>query len=214
MTTGNALITAHRARNYLWCEGDSYMAGAFGVVLSDMLNATCARGVTVTAVGGSDMPTIASRVIANPTLAAQCRAVIWDGSANGVVADGNGSFTASVNSYLASIDSILAVTGTNIVFLPPVAVGPSSGFTQTDLNYVQAMLSIRDSLVSRGVGTLDPIDTLGPLNNGTAGDLADVAAHVVPSSLLVSTPHLNSTAMTAMANAIQSLLVSKGWMDA
>jgi hypothetical protein len=196
------LRAARRARSYIWTDGDSYMSGASGVVLRTLLSTATGRQVTNTAAGGATISDCLTRIQGLTHLAYQCRFVYWNGSETiGTLAD-----------YLAVVDDILDVTGLNVVFLPPVAPGPSSSSAITA--DVQNGIDLYDALVERGVGTFDPIDVLGPLNDASAEDLQDWAAHVVPRSLRLDSVHLNSTAMTAIANEIAATLTARGWTDA
>lgn len=189
---------AKRERSYLWTEGDSYMDGALGVELKTLVLTAASRGGADTSVGGATIEDIATRTEANTDLARQCRLVLWNGSADG---------DSNVASHLAEFDRIITVMGTSCVLLPPVSVGPSSSSAITA--YTQAMIDIYTGLVVRGVVTFDPIDVLGPLGDGSANDLQDYAARVVPRSLLLDSVHLNLTAMTAIANRIASTLTAE-----
>jgi hypothetical protein len=196
------LAAAKRARSYLWTEGDSYMSGSGGVVLRTLLSTATGRQVTNTSAGGATISDCLTRIQGLTHLAYQCRFVYWNGSET----------IDTVAAYMAIIEQILDVTGDDVVFLPPVAPGPSSSSAITA--DVQKGIDLYDALVERGVGTFDPLDVLGPLNDASANDLQDWAAHVIPRSLRLDSVHLNSTAMTAIANQISATLTARGWTDA
>jgi len=183
----------------LHAEGDSYMAGAYDVRLKDMIGVETGRLMQATARGGSTMAEIRARIEADPSLAYKT-VVLWDGSANGY---------GSVDAYLAEIDAIIALVGAeHLLLIPPVNVGPSTTGEVSD--YTLELEAIRDAIAARGVRTFDAIPVLAELADGSEQDLRDVAARVVPSSLLLDDVHLNSRAMQAIAGEVARQLSDAG----
>jgi len=193
--------TRLRSLNHLalHAEGDSYMAGAYQVILADMIGRETGRLIERTARGGSTMAEIRARIEADPSLAYKT-VVLWDGSANGY---------GSVEAYLAEIDAIVALLGTeHLLLIPPVTVGPSPDGAPTD--YTRDMQAVRDAIAARGVLTFDPVPVLARLADGSEQDARDVAAGMVPSSLLIDDVHLNARAMQAIAEEVARTLASAG----
>jgi hypothetical protein len=181
----------------IYAEGDSYMAGSYGVVLGNDLRVSNRRQVANSAVGGSSLADIKARILARPSLKGQPM-VIWDGSANG--------FTTPAAS-LALIDDIITYHGdpSKIVYIPSVNVGPSS--TGVPSSFTLDLEAVRDGLTTRGVQTFDPVPLINALSTGTAQDNLDVSARVVLYSQLVdSLVHLKQSAMNIIGAKVTDIL--------
>jgi hypothetical protein len=189
---------AKRERSYLWTEGDSYMDGAYGVELKNVVRTASSRGSGDTSAGSSTVTDIVTRILANDDLRRQCRLVVWDGSANG--------FT-TVAAYLAEIDTALAQVPSTPVWLPPVNVGPSASSTPTA--YTLGMEAIYAGLQQRNVATFDPVTLINnALNDGSGNDLQDMAARVVVRSVLLDSVHINQAAIDVVAAQIATTLTA------
>ncbi|MCK0196336.1 hypothetical protein MWN34_05350 [Ancylobacter sp. 6x-1] len=197
-------VASQGQTNRIATNGDSYMAGAGGVILNDLLRTGTGRTVVNIGAGGSTMAEALTRLQAAPYLR-DYTWVIWDGSANSY---------GSVSAYLATISDIVTSIGhSRIIFIPPINVGPSDSSTPT--SYTNDLLSIYAGIQSLlGANrTFDPVaDVFATMGDGSANDTQDLAAHVVPRSLLLDQTagqvHLGATAMAAVEAKIAAMLTS------
>lgn len=184
--------------NPIHVGGDSYAAGGAGSALQNSLRTATGRVVINTGLGGSTLAAVLERILAAPYLIGMTT-VIWDGSANGY---------GTVMGELAIYDQIIQVCGRNkLLIIPSIDFGPSTSSTPSA--YALDRMATRDGLRARGVAVLDAQAILAPLNDGSAGDLQDVSAGVVPRSCLADGVHLAVTPMNAVATSAASLLVAR-----
>ncbi|MEM1398735.1 MAG: hypothetical protein AAGF58_02585, partial [Pseudomonadota bacterium] len=180
----------------LHIEGDSYMAGAYSLVLGQKIANAAGRPYVANAVGGNTFQQIRDRLLAAVGLHG-LTTVIWDGRANGY---------GDVATTLALIDDIAAVVPKNrLIILPPVRYA-----FETEA-YNDDMTAIFEGIKERGIKTLDPFDILAPLNDGSPADLDAIKPenHHIPPSLFPfesDNVHLGEEALDAMAAAIADLL--------
>jgi hypothetical protein len=198
-------ITSRNVTTRIWAEGDSYMDGAGGVVLNNMLRSDTGRVVISTAVGGATLSDVLSRIQSCSSFLAGRTVVIWDGSPNSY---------GTVAAYLAIVDQIAAIVGIGkLIFVRPAAVGPSSDGSVTQLTL--DIEAVGAGLVSRGIATFDPVPVANALVTvPTAQDTKDISARVICQSLLldqsVGQVHLAQTTMNAEAATLEALITSLG----
>lgn len=189
----------------LWSEGDSYMDGAGGVVLNDKLETALGYPVVNSAVGGSTLAGIRSRIIAKNYLRNR-PLVIWDGSANG--------FT-DVASSLALMQEVRDWKGdANIVWIASIATpNPATASSPTVSAYTTSLVSLRNAAITAfgSAHVYDPLPVLQALGNGGTDDNNDIAAGLAPRSTLLTQNsgevHLSNAAMNAVA--ADSVLLTK-----
>ena len=111
-TLTNAELQFYSSRNIAdrtWAEGDSYVGGAGGASFAIGLR-NQGRVVISSAVGGSELADIQTRVTQYRRMIQQCsRIVIWDGSPNGYV---------DAESYADEMQGILDTAGIDFIVLP------------------------------------------------------------------------------------------------
>lgn len=182
----------------LWGEGDSYMAGSTGVFpLNGELSIQSARPVNNTAAGGSTMATAASRMAAL-TARFSDTLVFWDGSPDGFV---------SVAASMANYATIVGLLGHDRYLIAhPVRRAAMSA------QLLQDTLDIQTALAAAYPGHIfDAQAALAALGDPVA-DAADIAANVVPSSLLVAdNTHLKAGTLATIAGQMATVLTSNGW---
>ncbi|WP_423068393.1 hypothetical protein [Devosia sp. CN2-171] len=170
-------------------EGDSFMGGAYGVVLPSGLNTLMARTVYNTGVGGNSLDQISARLISAPAEVRSKTTVMWDGDHNG--------FT-TLSAYCDLMAAALTALGHHrFVVIPPC------------VNYGQANVSveaaIRDEFVARWPNNvLDWRNVLTLDGNGVP-----VASMYYDSG--TDTTHLSQAAMDLMAPAIKNFIEARGW---
>lgn len=193
-------VSSRSVSNAVRVEGDSYPAGSGqNNALNVKFRDATGRVVISTAVGGSTLAQERDRILAAPYLLGMTT-IIWDGSANGY---------GSVAAELAIYDQIIAAVGLNkLLVIPSIDFGPSTSSTPSAYSIDRDLTAA--GLVLRGVQTLDAKTILANLNNGSAGDLQDVSAGVVPRSLLVDGVHLLSTPMAAVNAALITRVAQLG----
>jgi hypothetical protein len=160
-------------------HGDSYATGLKSDLSSDL-----GKAVVSTAIGGTTLQQIYDNIVAAPDYySLDC--VVWDGSPNGY---------GSVSAYMDIWQDIKDLLGdTLICAVPPVARRLLSGAENTAIGSIQTQM---DTMFTYYV---DAQQLLEDANNGSADDLADVAAGYVPRSLLQSDGvHLNAAGRAAV----------------
>lgn len=185
--------------NQILLAGDSYAGGARGVVLGNMLAEFTTRTVINAGVGGSTMTQIRD-IIKTLPWAYKLTWVIWDGSANQY---------KSVRDYYGLIDEIYGMIGQDrIVFLPPVAVGPSKDGSV--IAYTRDMIAIYNRLVADGRITFNPQTVLAEATPAKSRqDELDDLAKVIRQSYLLDGVHLASEPMSHIASQIKSVLENR-----
>jgi hypothetical protein len=170
-------------------EGDSFIGGAYGIVLPSGLSTLMARTVYNTGVGGNTLDQISARLISAPAEVRSKTTVIWDGDHNG--------FT-TLGAYCDLMAAALAALGHHrFVVIPPCV-----NFGQSD---VSAEAAIRDEFVARWPSNvLDWRNVLTLDGNGVP-----VASMYYDSG--TDTTHLSQAAMDLMAPAIKSFIDARGW---
>lgn len=186
-----------RSTGYLWVDGDSYAAAASSPSLGNSLNTSLNRGYHNTAIAGDTITQIADRVLGADyaALQAQCPLVIWDGVPNG---------PATPALYLAQLARITAV-GRRVLFVFPVRRPAQTTQEKADT------LSIQQLIVSAGYQYVNSQAALAA-GATSPGDDADVAANVVPTSLMNGDGvHLLTAGMNLVVTATLSKLSALGW---
>lgn len=187
----------HLPRDVIWCEGDSYCAGAGGVSLTGSLQGL-ARPAVTTAVAGTNLSDQLARVLGKPGLAADGVFVHWDGSAVGNV---------DAATAMANYAAILASLGhSRFVIVPPVRIAintaPNNALTT----------AIQTALVAAYPNNIVDAQAILASHATSPVDDADVAAGNVPTSLLqADNAHLTATGMGYVATAVKTLLTANGW---
>lgn len=191
--------------NAIWTEGDSYMAGAGGAVLTNLLEASTGRITINSAVGGSTLQNIRDRVSAKSYLREKVL-VEWDGSANGFV---------DVPTSIALLqDMVNSKADSKYLFIGSINVpNPGSASSPTVSSYTTALAALRAQMLTTfgAAHVYDPLPKLQSLGTGSADDNNDIAAGLAPRSTLLTQNsgevHLSLTALTAIAN--DSVMLSK-----
>lgn len=209
-------VTSMQLLNRIATNGDSYMDGAGGVVLNDMLRANSGRVVVNIAQGGNTMSAIKARLLEFPYLR-EYTWVIWDGSANSY---------GTVSSYVSLMTDMRDfIAHERIIFIPPISVGPSTSSTPSA--YAEDMVEIYNEgrNIFGPTKTFDPCAKIGyneavetgvltALSNGSPEDIQDTNAHVACRSLLLTANpgevHLGSVAMSAIDVKIRAMLTELG----
>lgn len=172
-------------------EGDSYMAGVSGVVLTTLLATATSRTTVNTAVGGATISDISGRIAlpANTGVRKQTT-VIWDGIP---------TEATDAPSYVATYQQAIQNLGYDryVIVMPSVPFGATAP--------TQAL--------AEAIGTL--------LNTTFPGHVIDWRPTIPNTSGVINqdqmvnyptdTQHLASSPMTAMAGVIASFISAKGW---
>lgn len=189
----------------LWTEGDSYMAFTNGYGLTDGLEASIGVPAVNSAVGGSTLAQIATRISARVSYLKGRRLIVWDGSANGHV-------TGSTATEMALYDQIWQANGGRVLFIPSIQVGPAStnAATVSQQQYIADLASITQQLITKyGAGNVyDPLPYSYSLGDGSAGDNADIAAGIAPRSTL-NADGLHESTSTKTGRASDPVLLAK-----
>lgn len=186
-----------RSPGYLWVDGDSYAAAASSPSLGNSLNTALGRGYHNTGNGGDTITQVADRVLGAgyAALQAQCPLVIWDGQPSG---------PATPALYLAQLARIVAVVR-RVLFVFPVRRSAQTTQEKADT------LSIQQLIVSAGYQYVDAQAALA-VGATLPADAADVAANVVPTTLMNGDGvHLVTAGMDLVVTATTAKLASLGW---
>ncbi len=178
--------------------GDSYIGGAGGVVLPNIYETATGKVTYNIGVGGSTFASQVGHITSRPYLR-DVPTVVWDGSNNGMV---------DVVSQVALARQIWDWKANGrLLFLPSIAVpNPGTASSPTPTASATLLRQYRDALVAAfgAAHVYDPVPVLQALSTGSADDLNDVAAGLVPRSVLITQNagevHLGTAAMTAIAN--------------
>lgn len=197
-----------------WCEytsrldntslivaGDSYVDGASGISLKATLaTATGLKCINIAA-GGSSLADQVATSQSKPYLTG-LRFVHWDGSDNNA-----GTAAEDVANYQV----LSSLYSGRVLFVAPVPVPNPAGTSSPTPTTQSTRCAARYSAMVTAFGAghvFDALTVLQGLSTGSADDLNDVAAGLVPRSCLFDSTngqvHLSSVAMTAVAAAIQS----------
>jgi hypothetical protein len=181
----------------IWGEGDSYFDGAGGVALKDLLETSLGVKVINSAVGGSTLANIRDRITARDYLRTR-KLVIWDGSANSRV-----SQAADIAIYQQIFDW---KANSSIVIIPSLAVpNPGVASSASPSAYAAELAAETAALISTfgAAHVFNALPVLQALSTGSADDLNDLAAGLVPRSAMLDQTdgqvHLSLAAMTAVA---------------
>jgi hypothetical protein len=177
--------------------GDSYMGGASGVVLPNLYETATGHVTYNIGVGGSTFQQQVGYITSRPYLRA-LPMVAWDGSNNGMV---------DVTSQVALAQQIWDWKANGrVLFMPSLAVpNPGTASSATPSTTAATLRQYRDALIAAFGAThvYDPVPVLQALSTGSADDANDVAAGLVPRSILLTQNagevHLGTAAMTAIA---------------
>lgn len=169
-------------------DGDSFMGGAYGVILPNTLATSSGRAVFNTGVGGNTIDQITARIIAASAAVRARTTVIWDGDQNGIV---------SVADYCDKIATAIAALGHSRFILIPACVN----YGQAD---VTQEVAIRDEMLLRWPNNVLDWRTVLPM---TAGYPTQPMFYDTGSDLT----HLSQAAMDLMAAAIKAFIDTKGW---
>jgi|GEM_PF-1795239 len=177
--------------------GDSYIGGASGVILPDLYETATGQVTINIGVGGSTFLQQLGFITSRPYLR-NLPMVIWDGSNNGMV---------DIASQIAIAQQIWDwKSDGRILFLPSIAVPnpgqASSSATNSNGVYLR---QYRDALIAAfgAAHVYDPVPVLQTLSSNSADDINDIAAGLIPRSILLTQNnnevHLGTAAMTAIA---------------
>jgi hypothetical protein len=177
--------------------GDSYIGGASGVVLPDLYETATGKTVYNIGVGGSTLQQQRDNTISRTYLRG-LPFVHWDGSNNGMV---------DIGSQIATAQQIWDWKADGrILWIPSLAVpNPATASSSSPNSNAQYLRNYRDALISAfgAAHVYDPVPKLQSLSTGSTDDQNDVAAGLVPRSVLLDQTanqvHLSSAAMTAIA---------------
>ncbi|MDQ0509757.1 hypothetical protein [Ancylobacter amanitiformis] len=182
-----------------WVDGDSYGGGAgnpevgFGRSLA-LLGWT----PYMTAVGGSTLEQIKTRMLAAPAFAKALPTLWWDGD--------NNSYDATTANDVARHQAIITALGhTNYLIIPTAKREGQAALAQTAVTALTAAL-----LAANPGKVLPPMPYLLSLGNGTTDNTA-VANGNVPPSALADGVHLTSPAMSGIAALVDSAMRGAGW---
>jgi len=179
---------------YLWAVGDSYVAGTGGASVEQGVEASSSRQVISTGAGGSALATQIANMQANPGMYS-CPLIHWDGDANG----------ANLATDQIVFETMAALCPRHIF------IGSGRRANNTD---IVAATNQRNAWLSNTFGDryLDPHPALYALSDGSASDIAAVAAQQIPPSCLQGDgTHLTSTAMAAVGAAIAGKVAALGF---
>jgi hypothetical protein len=177
--------------------GDSYIGGAGGAILPDLYETATGQVSINIGVGGSTFQQQQANITSRPYLRS-LPFVIWDGSNNGMV---------DIASQVAVAQAIWDwKSDGRILFLPSIAVPnpgqPSSSTPNSTAAYLQ---QYRDALIAAfgAAHVYDPVPLLQSLTSHSTDDNNDVAAGLIPRSIMLTQNngevHLSVAAMTAIA---------------
>lgn len=180
-------------------NGDSYVDGVAGVAVGSGMIAAGRSAVASVGLGGSDLPTQLGLLQAVPGLTNGIL-IQWDGDANGF-----GTTAADMVIYA----QIVALLGHNRFVIIPSC-------NRANVTGSQRQATIDRSTAIRSTYPTNSYDAqayLATLSDGSAGDIAAVAAgNIPPSCLQADGTHLTSTAMNAvMAQIVSTVITPNGW---
>jgi len=206
--TGSDLIKRVRLYPYeylpidaIWGNGDSYMDGSGGVSLPITANAD-SRAMIETSSGGTTLQQQYAEMQLYPGLCASGVFINWDGAPNGFV---------DVSTQMATYAQMIALLSHNRFLInSPLKRSVMSG---GDLAFTTALQA---ALAAAYPGNYFNAQAILAAHATSPGDDADVAAGVVPTSLLQGDgAHLTTAAMGFVwADAtvgIKAVLSAKGW---
>jgi lysophospholipase L1-like esterase len=183
-----AAVAGSHGSTYAW--GDSLTLGnedGTGVTFPNVLAALLGNPVVNNGVGGETSTQILTRFNALP--AAFGNPVILEMGRN------NFSSPVTVKANIAS--AVAALTTTHYLIH---SVLPSADDSAGSVTNIATLNS--DLATVYGTRFVDMLAPLQAASNGSAGDLADVAAGIVPRSLRFDAVHLNAAGYTIVANAL------------
>lgn len=168
-------------------EGDSYMAGAYDIVLSDMIKANLGVPVTNTAKGGASLDEEVARMAA-PSNVRGAVTVFWDGSTNGAT---------SPETYVEKLaDGIAALGHDRFLVILPALPGEAPAGTQD---------KIGDLIKKRWP---DNYLDWRPIIPNNAGRINDDQFAKYPEDQV----HLGEAPLRAIADAVKRFIDAKGWL--
>lgn len=187
---GGGIAQFMQGSRYLHTDGDSFMGGAFSVVLPTTLQTLSGVPVFNTGVGGSTLAEVRDRLIAAPADIKAATTIIWDGSENG--------FT-TVNEYLNIMQQAIDALGhTRFILLPPCSTYQGAAGVAQDI-------AIRDEMQVRWPGHILDWRTFLALEVDGTPTIAMFASAPGDST------HLSQAAMDLAAAAILNMLNANSW---
>ncbi|MCD2176430.1 SGNH/GDSL hydrolase family protein [Rhizobium sp. C1] len=192
------------ANRYLACWGDSLTQGGYPAYLATMMGSY--RYVYDGGVGGESIASIRARQAAD---------VYYNARINLLEGGRNGFKTLTATEIEADMALMVAhVVGGRFLVgaVTPFANDPATGSgadTPDDTAKRLALNALRQS--SYGDRYVDPMPYFASASNGSAEDLADIAAGWIPRSLRSDGGHLNAAGQMAKARAYRDKLISLGW---
>lgn len=201
--TGTISKAALYAKEYaparaILCDGDSYVAGVGGASVVGGLVAAGRSAAVGIGVGGSTLSQQLGYLQANPGLTNSVF-VHWDGDANGY---------GSTATDMALYAQMVALLGHNrFVIITPCVRANSADKAAPTVALAAALKAAYPA------NCYDAQAFLATLSDGSAPDLAAVAAgQIPPSCLQADNTHLTVTAMNAViANMVSTMITPKGW---
>lgn len=191
--------------NAIVCWGDSLTAGLGATVAGwvPRLGQSLGRVVVNNGVGGETSTQIITRFSADLTATKSWINTLWTGQNDNYLLNNWSDTLAAVNTFINT--NIANNNGKWLVFGTTM---PSGGavITQAGLDRLDAILT-----ANCGARFVDERAYLMSKNDGTAGDLADVAAGLVPRSLRSDNIHLNDIGYQHVADLVRSKIIELGW---
>jgi lysophospholipase L1-like esterase len=217
MTTLAKLSVRNPARISVW--GDSQIVGATGTSAATRLCSVLARkftptrGVTNNGIGGESPTEVSNRVLAIPEHQRQWVHVFWFGAAQDSTTgagDGNDPQT-----YIDAVDAAMAHIphGRKVMLTVTNAGAPNtSHLKDPEGSRYQARVQTTAHIIATYPDNyLDIHQILLDANDGSAGDLEDLAQEIVPRSLRNDGIHNTDAAQELIAEAIFQFIAAKGW---
>jgi lysophospholipase L1-like esterase len=161
--------------------------------------------------GGQTSTQITARVVADVSNDLRYINIFWMGT-NDSTGDGSPAAMATWKStMLANIATSVAKVQGNNRYLVCGIVIIEGGFLSSNQSYLTDLDATMSSLY--GERFVDIRAYLQSKNDGSANDLADIAAGLVPRSLRSDTIHCNDKGYQLVAECYQAKLASLGWID-
>ena len=196
--------TFYGANKAIQCWGDSMTAGSgVGVTVGYpiRLRELVARSIDNKGAGGETSTQIKDRFVADTTNKDQWTNIFWMGTNDAYPADWP---TTILNNIATCVSGL---KGAKRYLVLGVTKAESGSPTPAALTALDASL-----LSIYGDKFVDVRAYLQSKNDGSANDLADIAAGLVPRSLRSDTIHLNDKGYQHVADLLAATLKAKGWV--
>lgn len=119
--------------------------------------------------------------------------------------------TADGQDYIDAVDTAMtAISHSRVVLCTPVNGNYAEDFVG-GANYQGRLDAAAHIASTYPDNVLDLLQILIDANDGSAGDLEDVANEIVPRSLRDDDIHWNDAGQLVVANAVKAFLHAKGW---